>query len=249
MKPEEMKTIGIMGGGVMGGGIGQVLAIAGYRIVLRDLTQELLDKTQATIIDGRFGMRAGVQRGKLTEAEMGAALSRMDFTTEMADLRDVDLLIEAIPEDLELKRKVFAELDKLIRPEAIFATNTSGFALADLNQAVSRKDRFAGMHWFSPVPAMKLVEVIYSPETSEDTIACIEAAGTKAGKVTIRVKDAPGKYGFVANRIYYAAVAEARKVLEEGVASADDINKAMVYGFNWPIGPLAMSAGARSGWT
>ena len=248
MKPEEMRTIGMMGGGVMGGGIAQVLAIAGYRIILRDLTQELLDKTQATVVDGRFGMRAGVQRGKLTDADMEAALSRMDFTTEMADLRDVDLLIEAIPEDMELKRKVFAELDNLIRPEAIFATNTSGFALADLNQAVSRKDRFAGMHWFSPVPAMKLVEVIYSPETSEDTIACVEAAGTKAGKMTIRVKDAPGKYGFVANRIYYAAVAESRKVLEEGVASPEDIDKAMVYGFNWPVGPLAMGAGAKSGW-
>jgi len=248
MKPDEITTIGIMGGGVMGGGIAQVLAVGGYRPTLRDLTQELLDKTRETIVDGRFGLKAGVERGKLTQAQMEEALSRIDFTTDMADLRDVDLLIEAIPEDLELKRKVFAELDRLICPEAVFATNTSGFAIADLNQAVSRKDRFAGMHWFSPVPAMKLVEVIYSPETSEDTIACIEAAGAKAGKVTIRVKDAPGKYGFIANRIYYAAVAEARKILEEEIASADDINKAMVYGFNWPVGPLAMTAGARSGW-
>ena len=248
MKPDEIRTIGIMGGGVMGGGIAQVLAVGAYHPIVRDLTQDLLDKTRATIVDGRFGLKAGVQRGKLSEAEMEAALSRIDFTTDMADLRDVDLLIEAIPEDLELKRKVFAELDGLIRPEAIFATNTSGFAIADLNQAVSRTDRFGGMHWFSPVPAMKLVEVIYSPETSEETVACIEAAGTKAGKVTIRVKDAPGKYGFIANRVYYAAVAEAHKILEEGIASADDINKAMVYGFNWPVGPLAMSAGARSGW-
>ncbi len=248
MKPEDVKTIGMMGSGVMGGGIAQVLAVGGYRLIVRDLTQELLDKTRATIVDGRFGLKAGVQRGKLSEEEMEAALARIGFTTQMADLRDVDLLIEAIPEDLELKRKVFAELDNLIRPEATFATNTSGFAIADINQAVSRKDRFAGMHWFSPVPAMKLVEVIYSPETSEDAIACIEAAGAKAGKVTIRVKDAPGKYGFIANRIYYAAVAEARKILEEEIAGADDINKAMVYGFNWPIGPLAMSAGARSGW-
>jgi len=248
MKPEEIRTIGIMGGGVMGGGIAQVLAVGRYHPIVRDLTQDLLDKTRVTIVDGRFGLKAGVERGKLSEAEMEAALSRIDFTTDMANLRDVDLLIEAIPEDLELKRKVFAELDNLIRPEAIFATNTSGFAIADLNQAVSRKDRFGGMHWFSPVPAMKLVEVIYSPETSEETIACIEAAGTKAGKVTIRVKDAPGKYGFIANRIYYAAAAEAHKILEEGIASADDINSAMVYGFNWPVGPLAMSAGARSGW-
>lgn len=248
MKPGEIKTIGIMGGGVMGGGIAQVLAVAGYRVILRDLSEELLDKTQKTITDGRFGLAAGVERGKLAKSQMVDAMEAMDFTTEMADLRDVDLLIEAIPEDLELKRKVFAELDRLIRPEAIFATNTSGFAIADLNQAVSRKDRFAGMHWFSPVAAMKLVEVIYSPETSEETIACLEAVGAKGGKVTIRVKDAPGKYGFVANRVYFAAVAEARKVLEEGIASAEDINKAMVYGFNWPVGPLAMSAGARSGW-
>ena len=182
MKPDEIKKIGIMGGGVMGGGIAQVLAIGGYRPLLRDLTQELLDKTRETIVDGRFGLKAGVERGKLSEAEMEDALSRIGFTTEMADLRDVDLLIEAIPENLELKRKVFAELDSLIRPEAIFATNTSGFALADLNQAVSRKDRFGGMHWFSPVPAMKLVEVIYSPETSEEAVACIEAVGHEGGK-------------------------------------------------------------------
>jgi 3-hydroxybutyryl-CoA dehydrogenase len=248
MKPDEIKNIGIMGGGVMGGGIAQVLAVAGYRVIIRDLTEELLDKTQLTITDGRFGLNAGVDRGKLTQDQKAAAMGNIRFTTSVTDLRDVDLLIEAVPENLELKRTVFAELDNLIRPEAIFATNTSGFPVSDLSQAVSRKERFGGMHWFSPVPAMKLVEVIYTPDTSEDTVACIETVGQKAGKVTVRVKDAPGRYGFIANRIYYAAVAEARKVLEEGIADADDINKAMMYGFNWPVGPLAMSAGARSGW-
>ncbi len=248
MASEEITTVGMLGGGVMGGGIAQVLAVAGYRIVLRDLTPELLDKTRETIVDGRFGLRAGVQRGKLTDADMETALARIAFTTEMGELRGVDLLIEAVPENLDLKRKVFAELDALVRPDTVIATNTSGFALADLSPAVSRKERFAGMHWFSPVPAMKLVEIIYTAETSEETVRRLEAVGEKAGKVTIRVKDAPGKYGFVANRIYYAAVAEARKILEEGVATEDDINKAMVYGFNWPVGPLAMTAGARSGW-
>jgi 3-hydroxybutyryl-CoA dehydrogenase len=248
MKPDEIKNIGIMGGGVMGGGIAQVLAVAGYRVIIRDLTEELLDKTQLTITDGRFGLNAGVDRGKLTQDQKAEAMGNIRFTTSVTDLRDVDLLIEAVPENLELKRTVFAELDNLIRPEAIFATNTSGFPVSDLSQAVSRKERFGGMHWFSPVPAMKLVEVIYTPDTSEDTVACIETVGQKAGKVTVRVKDAPGRYGFIANRIYYAAVAEARKVLEEGIADADDINKAMMYGFNWPVGPLAMSAGARSGW-
>ncbi|MGD0115694.1 MAG: 3-hydroxyacyl-CoA dehydrogenase family protein [Dehalococcoidia bacterium] len=248
MASEEITTVGMLGGGVMGGGIAQVLAVAGYRVVLRDLTPELLDKTRETIVDGRFGLRAGVQRGKLTDADMETALARIAFTTEMGELRDVDLLVEAVPENLDLKRKVFAELDALVRPDAVIATNTSGFALADLSPAVSRKERFAGMHWFSPVPAMKLVEIIYTLETSEKTVRRLQAVGEKAGKVTIRVKDAPGKYGFVANRIYYAAVAEARKILEEGVATEDDINKAMVYGFNWPVGPLAMTAGARSGW-
>ncbi|MGD0765098.1 MAG: 3-hydroxyacyl-CoA dehydrogenase family protein [Dehalococcoidia bacterium] len=249
MKAEDVRAIGVMGGGVMGGGIAQVLATAGYKVMLRDVSQELLDRTRATITDGRFGLRGGVERGKITEAEMNEALSRITFTVDTAELRDVDLLVEAIPEDLDLKRKVYAELDSLIKPEAIFATNTSGFAIADLNQAVSRKDRFIGMHWFSPVVAMKLIELVYSPETAEETIACLEAIGERAGKVTIRVKDAPGKYGFVANRVYFAAVAEARKVLEEGVASADDINKAMRFGFNWPAGPLEMAAGAQKGWT
>ena len=248
MKPEEIKTIGIMGGGVMGGGIAQVLAVGGYRVTIRDLSEELLERTRTTITDGRFGLNAGVERGKLSESQKADAMAAIDLTTEMADLRDVDLLIEAIPEDLDLKRKVFAELDALIRPDAILATNTSGFAIADINKAVSNKGRFVGMHWFSPVPAMKLIELVYAPETSEETIACLETVGERAGKATIRAKDAPGTYGFVANRIYFAAVAEARKVLEEGVASAEDIDKAMRFGFNWPAGPLEMIGGARRGW-
>ena len=249
MRAEDVKSIGLMGGGVMGGGIAQVLAAAGYRVVLRDISEQVLAKTQSTVVDGRFGLKAGVERGKLTEEQMQQTIERIRFTVDAADLHDVDLLIEAIPEDLDLKRKVFAELDSMVKPEAIFATNTSGFAIADLNQSVSRKSRFIGMHFFSPVPAMKLVEVIYSPETAEETVNCLMAICEKAGKIAIRVKDATGKYGFVANRIYYAAVAEARKVLEEGVASAEDINAAMCYGFNWPVGPLAMGAGVRTGWT
>jgi len=248
MKAEEIRTIGVMGGGIMGGGIAQVLSVAGYSIILRDLTDELLEKTRATIVDGRFGLKGGVERGKITPQQMDQTIARLTFTTKTEDLRGVDLLIEAIPEDLELKRKVFAELDALVRPDAIIATNTSGFAIADLNKAVSNKERFAGMHWFSPVAAMKLVEIVYAPETAEETIACLEAVSERAGKVTIRVKDAPGRYGFVANRIFFAAVAEARKVLEEGVAGAEEIDKAMRFGFNWPSGPLEMAGGARSGW-
>jgi 3-hydroxybutyryl-CoA dehydrogenase len=247
MKAEDIKVIGMMGGGVMGSGIAQVCAQAGYQVVLRDLNDDLLEKAKAAVVDGRYGLKRGVEREKITQAQMDQALSNISYTTKVEDLRNVDLLIEAVPEDLDLKKKVFAELDSLIKPEAIIASNSSGFAVADMNKAISRKNLFIGMHWFSPVPVMRLVELIYAPETSEETIAALEAVGEKAGKVTIRVKDAPEAYGFVANRVYFAAVAEARKVLEEGIASEEDINKAMMFGFNWPIGPLAMMGGARRG--
>ena len=152
-----------------------------------------------------------------------------------------------MPENLDLKKASSRELDGLVKKEAIFATNTSGFAISDLNKAVSRRDRFIGFHWFSPAFIMKPIEIIYAPETSQDTPTrwCDHEP---LGKVPIMVKDAPGKYGFVANRIYFAMVAEARKVLEEGIACAEDIDTAMKLGYNWPIGPLGMTRGARSGW-
>ena len=248
MKAEDIRTVGIMGGGVMGGGIGQTLALAGYKAIIRDLTDDLLAKTRSSIVDGRFGLKGGVERGKITQEQMDQTLANLVLTTRTEDLRQVDLLIEAIPEELELKKKVWAELDGLVDKRAVFATNTSGFAIQDLNKAVSRKERFIGMHWFSPANIMRLVELVYAPETSEETIKALEGVCEKAGKVSVRVKDAPGEYGFIANRIYFAAVAEARKVLEQGIASDEDINKAMMYGFNWPVGPLAMMGGARKGW-
>ncbi len=248
MKAEDIKLIGVMGGGVMGGGIAQSCAVGGFAVRIRDMTEELLEKTRETMIEGRFGLRGAVERQKLTQEQMDEALGRISFTTDTQELRDADLIIEAVPEDLELKRKIYAELDTTIKPEAVFASNTSGFAISDLNQAVARKERFIGMHWFSPAFVMRLIEIIYAPETSEDTIQLLEQVGAKMGKETVRVKDAPDKYGFVANRIYFAAVAEARKVMEEEIASVEDINKAMRFGFNWPAGPLEMVAGARKGW-
>jgi 3-hydroxybutyryl-CoA dehydrogenase len=155
-----------------------------------------------------------------------------------------------VPEDIDLKKKVFGEMDGIVNGEAIFASNTSGLAISDINQAVSeaRRAKFIGMHFFSPAPVMKLVELVYAPDTAEATITALEELCGKAGKTTVRVKDAPGKYGFIANRIYFAAVREAQKVMEEGIATPEDINKAMVYGFNWPVGPLAMIEGATKGW-
>jgi 3-hydroxyacyl-CoA dehydrogenase len=246
----SIQTIGIVGGGVMGSGIAQVMAVGGANVIVRDVNEDMLAKSKSTIVDGRYGLNRGVERGKTTQAEADAALSRLSWTTAVKDFEGVDLIIEAVPEDLELKKKVFAELDGVVKADALFATNTSGLSIQDINKAVSeaRRPKFAGMHYFSPVPVMKIVELIHAPETADGTLAALEELCTRAGKATIRVKDAPGKYGFVANRIYFAAVREAQKVLEEGIASTEDINKAMVMGFNWPVGPLAMIEGATKGW-
>jgi len=246
----EITSIGVIGGGVMGSGIAQALAVGGALVTVRDLNEQLIEKSRSTIVDGRYGLKRGVERGKTTQEDADAALERLAWTTSMEDLKDCDLIIEAVPEDLELKKKVFGELDTVAGPETIFATNTSGLAISDINKAVSegRRKRFIGMHWFSPAPVMKLVELVYAPETADEEIAALESLCQRVGKATVRVKDAPGRYGFIANRIYFAAVREAQKVLEEGIATPEDINKAMVFGFNWPVGPLAMVEGATKGW-
>lgn len=245
-----IETVGIVGGGVMGSGIAQSLAVGGVKVIVRDVNDDMLGKSRSTIIDGRYGLARGVERGKTTQSDADAALTNLSWTTDVKGLANVDLIIEAVPEDLELKKKVFAELDGVVKAEAVFASNTSGLAISDLNKAVSdaRRAKFIGMHFFSPVPVMKLCEIIIAPETAEETIAAAEDTIARTGKATVRVKDAPGKYGFIANRIYFAAVREAQKVLEEQIATAEDINKAMVMGFNWPVGPLAMIEGATKGW-
>jgi 3-hydroxyacyl-CoA dehydrogenase len=248
MSIDDIKLVGVMGGGVMGGGIGQTFAAHGFKTIIRDLNDDLIEKTRQSMVEGRFGLKGALERGKMSQADYDATMARFSFTQEISDLHDCDLVVEAVPEKLDLKKSVFAELDGLVKQGAVFATNTSGFAISDINKAVSRRDRFIGFHWFSPAFIMKPVEIIYAPETSEETIALMEAIGERLEKVTIRVKDAPGKYGFVANRIYFAMVAEARKVLEEGIASAEDIDTVMKAGFNWPVGPLGMTRGARGGW-
>lgn len=248
MSADDIKLVGVMGGGVMGGGIAQTFAAHGFHTIIRDLNDDLIEKTRASMVDGRFGLKGSVERGKMTQEEYDATIARFSFTKEVNDLRNCDLIVEAVPENLDLKKSVFSELDGLIKAGAIFASNTSGFAISDLNKAVSRRDRFVGFHWFSPAFIMKPIEVIAAPETSQETVDVMVELTGRLGKVPIRVKDAPGKYGFVANRIYFAMVAEARKVLDEGIASADDINAAMRLGFNWPAGPLEMVAGARKGW-
>lgn len=257
MKLADIKSIGVLGAGVMGGGISQSAILAGYNIICRDLSDEILAKAKDTIINGRFGLKGGVERGKQTQAEMDAALARLTLTTKVEDLKDCDLIIEAIGggdtgqlEDKPLKLKVWAEMDNVVKKEAVFASNTSRFTIADLAVATQRKEHFIGMHLFSPANIMKLVEVIYTADTTEDTIVLIEDLAKSWGKTPVRVKDVPGDTGFIGNRIMGAARREAMKVVEDGIATAEDVNTAMMLGFNWPSGPLPLAGrpGARSGW-
>jgi 3-hydroxybutyryl-CoA dehydrogenase len=255
MKLEEVKTIGVLGAGVMGGGIAQSLILAGHTVIVRDLTDEICEKAKDTIINGRFGFKGGVERGKQTQEEMDQALARLTFTTKVEDLKDCDLIIEAIGggdtgqiEDKPLKFKVFTELDKTVKKDAVFATNTSMFTIADLAEVTERKDLFVGMHLFSPANIMKLVEVTYTQDTSEETIKLIEDLSKSIDKTSVRVKDVPGDTGFIANRVFGAAAREAMTIVQEGIASAEDVDTAMMLGFRWPIGPLGMGVGARAGW-
>lgn len=255
MKLEDVKCIGIMGAGVMGGGIAQSAILAGFNVIVRDLSDEICEKAKDTIISGRFGLKGGVERGKQTQEEMDQALARLTFTTKVEDLKDCDLIIEAIGggpdgaiENKPLKQEIFAELDKIVKKDAVFASNTSFFTIADLAASTERKDKFVGMHLFSPANIMKLVEVTYTQDTSEEAIKLIEDLSKSIGKTPIRVKDVPGDTGFVANRVFMAVTREAMKIVDEGIATAEDVNTAMMEGFRWPIGPLAMARGAREGW-
>ena len=255
MKIEDIKTIGVMGAGVMGGGISQTAILAGFNVICRDLTDEILARAKDTMINGRFGFKGGVERGKQTQQQVDEALARLKLTTKVEDLKDCDFVIEAIGggpgqlEDKPMKLKVFAELDKIVKKEAIFASNTSFFTITDLAAATERKDRFLGLHFFSPANIMKLAEVIYTPEVKEEVIQVVEEISKRLGKTSVRVKDMPGDLGHIANRIFYRGVgAEARKVVEEGVATPQDVDTAMKLGFNWPAGPFELGAGARGGW-
>ncbi|UCH50965.1 MAG: 3-hydroxyacyl-CoA dehydrogenase family protein [Chloroflexota bacterium] len=255
MKPEDVESVGVLGGGFMGSGIAQTVILAGYKVICRDLTDEIIEKTRDTIINGRFGLKGGIERGKLTQEQMDKALAKLTLTTKVEDLGNCDVLIEAIGngsggelENKDTKLKVFAELDTVVKKEAVFASNTSRFTIADMAAATKRKDKFIGMHWLSPANLMKVVEIIWTADNSEETIQLIEGLCKKCSKISVRVKDVPGDTGFIGNRIFYAAGREAQKIVEQGIATPEDIETVMVLGFQWPVGPLGMRQGIRADW-
>lgn len=227
--------IGVIGSGTMGNGIAQVMADAGYDVVLCDVNKEALERAAKTI-DKNVGRLYKKQGKKLAEATK--VLARIDFTTELSSLKDADVVIEAIIEKMDVKKKVFQELDALCEDKTIFASNTSGLSITELGASTDRADRVVGMHFFNPVPVMKLVEVIRGSDTSDDTYEVVIELVRSIGKESISIVDAPL---FVVNRILVPFINEAIFVLGEGIASVEDIDKGMMLGANHPIGPLALA--------
>jgi len=231
----SITTVGIVGAGTMGNGIAQACAVSGIDVVMVDIAQAAVDKGIATV--GKSLDRL-LQREKISEADKAAALSRIKGSTSYDDLKGAQLVIEAATENHELKNKILKQLDELLPPEVIIATNTSSISITQLAAATQRADRFVGMHFFNPVPMMALVEIIRGLQTSDATHDAVKDLAVRLGKTPITVKNAPG---FVVNRILVPMINEAFFVLAEGLATPEDIDAGMKLGCNHPIGPLALA--------
>jgi len=231
----DVKNVAVIGVGLMGNGIAQVAAQAGFQVVMRDIDERFVQGGLGAI--DRFLGRS-VEKQKIKESEKQAIMSRIRGTVSMEEMADVDFVIEAVLEDLELKKGVFAELDRLCRPEVIFTSNTSSMSITEIAAASGRPERVAGMHFFNPAPLMRLVEVIRGFQTSDETLQVVTDIATKMGKETVQVKkDSPG---FIVNRVMMPHVIEAIRLVEEGVASMEDVDKAVRLGLNYPMGPFEL---------
>lgn len=232
----EIKNICVLGAGLMGNGIAQVCAQAGYSVTLRDIEQRFVDGGMNTI---RKNLAKEVEKGKRTQDDMNAVLGRIKPTLDMKEAAaNADIVVEVVIEVMDVKKKVYAELEEIVPAHCLFFTNTSGLSITEMAAVTKRPDKFIGTHFFNPVPVMKLLEIIKGYETSAETLAAAEAWGKKIGKELVVVKEAPA---FVVNRILCTMLNEAFFVLGEGLASAEDVDKGMVLGCNHPIGPLALS--------
>ncbi|GAA0122667.1 MULTISPECIES: 3-hydroxybutyryl-CoA dehydrogenase [Clostridium] len=229
-----MKKICVLGAGTMGSGIAQAFATKGYEVIIRDIKDEFVSKGIAGI---KKNLDKLVSKEKITADKAEEILSRISGTTDMNLLDDVDLVVEAAVENMEIKKSIFKELDKICKPEAILATNTSSLSITEVAAATNRPDKVIGMHFFNPATIMKLVEIIKGMATSDETFNAIKELTLAIGKEPVEVAEAPG---FVVNRILIPMINEAVGILAEGIANAEDIDKAMMLGANHPMGPLAL---------
>lgn len=229
-----MEKIFVLGAGTMGSGIVQAFAQKGYEVIVRDIKDELV---QSGIVRINNGLSKLVSKGKMTEETKEDILSRISGTTDMNLAADCDLVFEAAIENMKIKKEIFAELDKICKPETILASNTSSLSITEVASATNRPEKVIGMHFFNPAPVMKLVEIIRGMATSQETFDAVKELSVAIGKEPVEVEEAPG---FVVNRILIPMINEASFIFQEGIASVEDIDTAMKYGANHPMGPLAL---------
>ena len=230
----DIKTVGIVGSGTMGGGIAQVAATTGFQVILHDLAEEYLTRSLKTMDKSLTKL---IEKGKVSE-DKGLILSRIKTTTALEDLVQADLMVEAVFEDFEVKKKVFVAVDKIVRPEVILASNTSSISITRLAALTGRPAKFIGMHFMNPVPLMTLVELIKGIATSQETFATVKGVAEKMGKVPVEANDFPG---FISNRILMPMINEAVYALMEGVGTPEAIDTVMKLGMNHPMGPLTLA--------
>ena len=230
----EFSRIGVVGAGTMGNGIAQAFAVAGFEVLMTDVAEAALARAMATI-SGSFDRL--VKKDRMTPEQKAAALARLRTSTDLGALKDSELIVEAATENLDLKLKIFRQLDEVAPPHAVIASNTSSISITKLAAATKRPDRVIGMHFFNPVPLMALVELIRGLQTSDETYSAVEAASKKVGKTPVQVRNSPG---FVVNRMLCPMINEAIFALSEGLATPEQIDEAMKLGANHPIGPLAL---------
>jgi 3-hydroxybutyryl-CoA dehydrogenase len=231
----EIKTIGVVGAGAMGNGIAQVAAQAGYNVIMRDIEDRFVEGGIKNI--DKF-LSKSVEKGKMTAEQKSGIMGKIKGTTKLGDLKDVDFIVEVIIEVMDVKKKVFAELDELTSPEVILSSNTSSMSITEIATATKRPDKVVGMHFFNPVPLMRLVEVVRGYASSDETVAATIELTRKLGKEPVEVKkDVPA---FIVNRLMIPHFIEAMKLLEQGVASKEDIDKAAKLGLNYPMGPFEL---------
>ncbi|EKY28587.1 3-hydroxybutyryl-CoA dehydrogenase [Clostridium celatum] len=229
-----MEKIFVLGAGTMGAGIVQAFAQKGYQVIVRDIKDEFVERGIAGI---NKGLSKQVAKGKMTEETKEDILSRISGTTDMSLAADCDLVVEAAIENMKIKKEIFAELDSICKPETILASNTSSLSITEVAPATKRPDKVIGMHFFNPAPVMKLVEIIRGMATSQETFDAVKELSLAIGKEPVEVAEAPG---FVVNRILIPMINEASFILQEGIASVEDIDTAMKFGANHPMGPLAL---------
>ena len=235
MTVDEIKTVAVLGAGTMGNGIAHAFARAGYRVILRDVEERFLERGMETI--GK-NLDREIKKGKLAEEEKSAVLARLKPVTDFSAIATADFVVEAVPEKIEIKRSVLAEAGKVLRPEAIVASNTSAISITALAALTNRPDHFVGMHFMNPVPVMVLVEIIRALQTSDATFSTTLDLAKKLGKTPVAVNDAPG---FVSNRVLLPMINEAAYAVMEGVATPEAVDSVMKLGMNHPMGPLELA--------